>query len=109
MAACNEGSLTHAEVAKKFKVAAILVRQLVKEAEKKPEKLRSLKQREKELERASQAVERVAAGMLERSIPIENAVKVQRQAKQYHDVEISVPKVRAVFKKELGLGYRMAK
>ncbi len=44
VAACNEGSLTHAEVAKKFKVKAILVRQLVKEAEKKPEKLRSLKQ-----------------------------------------------------------------
>ena len=47
--------------------------------------------------------------MLERSIPIDNAMKVQQQAKQYHDVEISVPKVRTVLKKELGLGYRRAR
>ena len=47
--------------------------------------------------------------MLERSIPIDNAMKVKQQAKQYHDVEISVPKVRTVLKKELGLGYRRAR
>ena len=53
VAACNEGSLTQPEVAKKYKVKAILVSQLVTEARKQPEKLRILRQKEKELERAS--------------------------------------------------------
>ena len=53
VAACDEGSLTQAEVAKKFKVKAALVSKLVTEARKQPEKLRILKQKEKELERAS--------------------------------------------------------
>ncbi len=109
VAACDEGSLTQAEIAKKYKVKMILVSSLVTEARKQPEKLRVLKQKEKELGRASRAVERVAAGMLERSIPIDNAMKVQRQAEQYHAVEISVPKVRTMLKKELGLGYRRAR
>ena len=47
MSTCNEGSMKQAEVAKKFKVKAKLVHSLVKESEKKPEKLRSLKYREK--------------------------------------------------------------
>ena len=76
VAACDEGSLTQAEVAKKFKVKAALVHQLVKEAEKKPEKLRNLKQREKDDSHANRAVEQVAAGLLERSIPIDKAAKV---------------------------------
>ena len=53
VAACDEGSLTQAEVAKKYKVKEILVSKLVTEARKQPEKLRILKQKEKELERAS--------------------------------------------------------
>ena len=49
VAACDEGSLTQAEIAKKYKVKEILVSKLVTEARK----LRMLKQKEKELERAS--------------------------------------------------------
>jgi len=47
--------------------------------------------------------------MLERSIPIEKAGKVQMEVKRLHDVELSLPKIRAALKMELGLGYRMAK
>ena len=76
VAAGDEGSLTQTEMAKKFRVKVDLVHQLVKEAEKKPEKLRNLKQREKDVQYVNQAVEQVAAGLLERSIPIEKAAKV---------------------------------
>ena len=47
--------------------------------------------------------------MLECSIPIEKAAKVQMEVKRLHHVELSLPKVRTVLKSELGLGYRMAK
>ena len=47
--------------------------------------------------------------MLERSIPIVNAAKIQTEAKRIHNVELSLPKVRGILKTELGLGYRMAK
>ena len=47
--------------------------------------------------------------MLERSIPIVNAAKIQTEAKRLHNVELSLPKVRESLKTELGLGYRRAK
>ena len=87
----------------------ILVAQLVREAKKQPEKQRELKLREKEAARSSQAVESVASKMLECSIPIENAAKVQMEVKRLHHVDLSVPKVGSVLKSELGLGYRVAK
>jgi len=47
--------------------------------------------------------------MLERSIPIANAAKIQKEVNHLHNVELSLPKVRWALKKELGLGYRIAK
>ncbi len=47
--------------------------------------------------------------MLEHSIPIERAAKVQLEVKKLHDIGISLPKVRETLKMELGLGYRTAK
>ena len=51
---------------------------LVVESEKQPEKLRELKQREKDDQRAQNVVEQVATTLLERSIPIEKAAMVQK-------------------------------
>ena len=87
----------------------ILVAQLVREAKRQPEKQRELKLREKEAVRSSQAVESVASRMLECSIPIEKAAKVQMEVKLLHHVDLSLPKIHTVLKNELGLGYRMAK
>ncbi len=76
--ACDKGIQTQAEVARHFRVTSHLVSRLVVESEKQPEKLRELKQREKDNQRAQNVVEHVATTLLERSIPIEKAAMVQK-------------------------------
>ena len=86
-----------------------LVSNLVTEARKRPEKLRALKQREKDVQIRHRAIEQVASELLEHSIPIDKAGKVQNQVKRRYDIDLSLPQVRTSLKQELGLGYRMAK
>ncbi len=50
--ACNKGDQTQAEVARAFRVTPYLVNRLLMESRKQPEKLRTLKQREKDDQRA---------------------------------------------------------
>ena len=99
----DEGKKTQATVAKQFRVSEQLVFKLVKESVKKPEKLRELKQKEKDIERGHQAVEDVVSFQLERSIPIEKARQVQDQVEKRHGIAMSNAKVRQSMKKELGL------
>ena len=77
MQACDKGDQTQVEVARQYRIAPRLLNRLVAEAKKQPEKMRELKQLEKDRSRDYEVVEEVVADLLERSIPIDKAAKVK--------------------------------
>jgi len=99
---------SQAEVARKYRVSAPLVSQLVNEARKQPEKLRDKKAKEKKRLEALQATESVASGMLASGKSIMSSQQVQHEVKSQHQIELSKAVVRRILRKELGLGYRKA-
>ena len=48
---------------------------------------------EKDNQHTYNAVEQVATSLLERSIPIEKAAKVQKDVKELHNVDVSITKI----------------
>ena len=96
-------------MAKKYRVRPALFSKLVNEVKKQPQKLRDLKQKEKEVQASQAAVNSLASTMLEKSIPIVKAAQVKEQLKEKHDIEISNPKVCQTLKHEMGLRYRRVK
>ena len=73
VAAAKQPFNHHKEVAKLYRVPAQLVSGLVKEAEKKPEKLNQYREKELLHEQKRQAIEAATASMLQTNRPIVRA------------------------------------
>lgn len=97
------------DVAQKHRVPRDLVGRLCREAAEEPEKLAARHQRREILEEKKGAIVDVTAGILQRSQPIARAQQVQLAVEEQKGLEVSTQLVRQVFRKELYMGYRVAK
>ena len=99
----------HKDIAMQFHVPALLVSQLVKEAEREPGMLEKLRQREVDDEQQKLAIEESATQMLAANQPIVRAAQVQSAVRRHANLEVSSKLVRQVMRKDMHLGYRLAK
>ena len=97
------------DVAFQYQITAQLVHELVKESENEPQKQVALREKTALSERKKLAIEEVAAGMLERSKPILHIEQVQAAVQEETGLEVNRPMVSRVMRKDLHMGYRLAK
>ena len=100
---------THHVVAQKFRVTPSLVGRLVREPIKKPEVLQKLRERVGATKEKKEAVEMAVTKMLKSDKPIVRVQQVQKAVQEQFGHELPPDFVRQVMRKELRMGYRMAK
>ena len=86
-----------------------LVSKLCREAEKEPEKRTARLQRKELHEDKKLAIKDVTSSLLSAGLPIARAQQVQLAVEEQRGLEVSTKLVRQVFRKELKMGYRLAK
>ena len=90
-------------------VSAQLVTILANESRKKPEKLKNLRDHNLKSQRKRDAIEHTVSNLLERNKPIFSIDQVQREVQTDTLLETDRKLVSRVMRKEMTLGYRMAK
>ena len=97
------------DIAQKFCVPRKLVGILCKEAEVRPEKRAARRQQKQLLEEKLDAIEDITNDILKSGQPIVRAQQVQEAVADKRGMEVSDKLVRQTFRKELSMGYRLAK
>ena len=97
------------DIAQKFRVPRRLVGQLVREAAAESEKMAARRLRKQLQGEKKDAIEDITADILKSGQPIMRAQQVQLAVVDQRGLEVSTKLVRAIFRKELKMGYRMAK
>ena len=97
------------DVAQQFRVQSNLVGRLIKEAEEQPEKLRKARHNEQLQMDKKEAIEDAVISLLKVKTPIYRVEQVKQSVKQMTQLNVSELFVRNVMRKELRMGYRMAK
>ena len=97
------------DVAEQFRISLQLVSILVQESKKNPEKVQQLRSRNQKAQRKREAVEHTVSYMLWNNKPIYSISQVQTELQSQSQLEVEKPLVRQVMRKDLRLGYRMAK
>ena len=96
----------HKDIANEFKVPAILVGQLVKESAEQPTKLDSFRAKLELNEQKKQVIESVTTDLLALNTPLVRVQQVQRAVEESAGIDVSLPQIRQVLKKEMRMGYR---
>ena len=107
--ATKEPYRLHKDIAKEFQVPVSLVSRFAKESVREPEKLDQLRQREEDTVNKKLAIEEAATEMLEANVAITRTRQVQDAVQRNADLEVSAQLVSRVMRKDLHLGYRLAK
>lgn len=109
VAAAKKPGWFRTDIAQKHRVSVNLVNKLCKEAEKQPEKMEARRLREQLDEEKRDSIGEITADILKASKPIVRAQQVQLAVEEQRGIEVSTKLVRRVFRKELQMGYRLAK
>ena len=90
-------------------MSANLVGRLVREAEQQPEKVEARSFRKSLHTEMVEVIETETKSILGRNLPIVRAQQVQLAIEEKNGLEVSLPLIRKVLRKEMRLGYRIAK
>ena len=90
-------------------ISARLVGAIVHEVEKQPEKLQAKRQKIEQKELKCSAIEDAATMMLGKNKPIVSSGQIQKIVKDQEGLEVDRKLVCRVMRKDMGLGYRLAK
>ena len=97
------------EIARRFRVTVQLVRDLVKESRKKPEKLRLAKEQEKKMTEKRYAIKDAINSVKEESQAIYSTEVVKTRVKEKDGIEVSAKLVRQVLKTDYKHSFVRAK
>jgi len=96
-------------VAQKYRVSDMLISRICREAEREPEKMLRRRGRRQLQEDKKDSIENVVGSMLQANVPIVRAQQVQLAVKEQMHLDVNTKLVCSVMRKDLGMGYRMAK
>ena len=104
-----EEHMLQSNIASLYKVSATVVNRLVRLHAEKPEHQREYERKRERQRRARAAIKATAEEMLARSVPIQSSDIIVARVNEQTDLKVKNHEVRSVLKKDLGLGYRLAK
>ena len=93
------------DIAKYYKVSAVLVSKLIKEAQEDPEKIKRLRKKDEKELVFVRAIKSIVEELLSKSVPILKAEIVVDLLRKQSGLEASTYQVKKVIKEEMGLGY----
>ena len=99
----------HQDIAKDYRVTKSLVGRLVRESARQPEKMRKRVENEKILEDKKDAIEDVVTSLVSFNTPIFRAGQIKDAVKEVAALEVDDLLVRRVMRKDLKMGYRLAR
>ena len=109
LAAAKKPFHRHQDIAQQFRVTSSLVGRLVRESRRQPEKMEKRCQDEKLHEEKRTAIRDVAKSLISLNMPIYRAGQIKEAVKELTELEVDDLLVRRVMRKELKMGYRLAK
>ena len=97
------------DIAQQYKIPAILVGRLAKEAENDPQMVEAHKSRKLLDHRKKEIIQMTATSMLQNNKSIVRLGQIQTAVQEQSDLEVSKRLISIVLRKDMGMGYRLAK